>query len=76
MSTNRRTTVYLEPRIHQAIRLKAAETQQTVSELVNRALRLALAEDAEDLSDLDARTAEPSRPFEEFLAELRAAGEL
>ena len=70
MSENERTTVYLEPGLRQALRLKAAETGANISALVNEAIRAALVEDLEDADALDARADEPSRPFEDFLREL------
>jgi predicted HicB family RNase H-like nuclease len=49
MSDAKRATVYLEPALHRALRLKAAETDQSISHLVNAAIRQSLLEDAEDL---------------------------
>ena len=70
----RRTTVSFEAELHRALRLKAAATGESLSALVNRAVRDSLAEDCEDLDDLDARAQEPSRSFETFVRELRADG--
>ena len=70
MAENERTTVYLEPTLRQALRLKAAETGSNISTLVNEAIRAALIEDLEDADALDRRAEEPSRPFEDFLREL------
>jgi hypothetical protein len=58
------------------LRLKAAETDQSVSELVNRAVKLTLAEDVEDLAAFEARTHEPSLPFEDVLKDLRQRGKI
>lgn len=71
-----RTTLYLDPKLHRALKLKAASTDQSLSELVNEALTLALREDATDLEAFEKRAKEPSRPFEEFLAELKRGGRL
>jgi predicted HicB family RNase H-like nuclease len=49
----KRATIYLDPVLHKALRLKAVETSRSVSELVNDAVREALAEDAEDLEAFD-----------------------
>ena len=65
----KRATVYFEEQIHKALRLKAAETDQSVSVLVNDAVRGALAEDADDLSAFRERAAENTIDFEEFVAE-------
>ena len=55
----KRATVYLEPDLHKALRLKAVETSTSVSELINNAVREALAEDAEDLAAFEERGSEP-----------------
>ena len=74
MANPQRNTVSLEAELHRALRLKAAATGESLSKLVNRAVRAALAEDCEDLDDLDARADEPTRPFEDFVRELKADG--
>jgi hypothetical protein len=72
----KRATVYFEEPVHKALRLKAAETDQSVSDLVNRAVRMSLAEDAEDLAAFRERETEPTLAFEEFVADLKRRGEL
>ncbi len=76
MSSNKRATVYLDPDLHRALRMKAAETDHSVSELVNDAVRLSLAEDAEDLAAFRARAKEPNLDFETVLKTLRRRGKL
>ena len=71
-----RSTVYLEPDLHQALRLKAAHSHRSMSELVNEALRQSLREDQEDLAAVRARAKEKSLGYEEFLAKLKADGTL
>lgn len=71
-----RSTVYLEPALHHALRLKAAATRRTMSEMINDALRAALREDDEDLAAFRERANEPSMSYEDFLAQLRADGTL
>ena len=75
-TTQKRATVYLDPAIHRALRLKAAETDRTMSDLVNEAVKLSLAEDAEDLNAFDERASEPSLPFEDVVKELRRRGKI
>jgi hypothetical protein len=58
------------------LRLKAAETDQSVSDLVNDAVRRALAEDADDLAAFRDRATEPTLAFEEFVADLKRRGRL
>ena len=76
MSELRRATVYLDPDIHRALKLKAATTDQSMSEMVNEAVRLSLAEDADDLEAFDARVSEPDIDFDSFVKTLRRSGKL
>jgi hypothetical protein len=76
MATSKRATIYLEPGLRRALRLKAAETDRTISELVNEAVRTALAEDADDLAAIAGRRQEPTRSFDAFVADLRRSGKL
>ncbi len=72
----KRATVYLEPDLHRALRLKSVETSRSVSELLNDAIRGDLAEDADDLTAFDARKHEPTIAFETFVKELKRHGRL
>jgi hypothetical protein len=72
----KRATVYFDPDLHKALRLKSAETERPVSDLVNEAVRLLLTEDAEDLAALAERKGEPTISFEEFARDLEARGKL
>jgi hypothetical protein len=75
-TSQKRATIYFDPDLHRALRLKAAETDQSVSDLVNRAVQLSLAEDGEDLAAFAARAHEPNLPFEEVLKDLRRRGKI
>lgn len=72
----KRSTIYLEPDLHRVLRLKAAETDRTISELVNDAVKQSLAEDAEDLAAFDERARERSVSFEKVVREMRRRGRL
>ena len=77
MSTNpKRATVYFDPELHRALRLKAAETDRSMSDLVNEAVQLSLAEDAEDLAAFEERQNEPSLPFEDVVKDLKRRGKI
>lgn len=76
MSNLRRATVYLEPELHRALKLKSAISDRSISEMVNEAVRLTLAEDAEDLAAFDERAAEPEIDFEVFVDSLKRSGKL
>jgi len=75
-STQKRATVYFDPYLHRALRLKAAETDSSVSELVNDAVREALAEDAEDLVAFEERKKEPELIFEDVVKDLKRRGKI
>jgi hypothetical protein len=76
MTTVKRATVYFDEQLHKALRLKAAETDQSVSELVNTAVRHALAEDADDLAAFRERAKEPTLAFESVVRDLKRRGKL
>ncbi len=76
MDDIRRATIYFEPDLHRALKLKAAATDQSISEMVNHAVRLAMAEDAEDLMALEERAAEDELDFAAFVKSLRRRGKL
>lgn len=76
MAEPKRATVYFDPSLHKALRVKAAQTDHSVSELVNTAVRRSLAEDAEDLAAFDARAREPNLDFEGLLKDLKRRGKL
>lgn len=70
-ATQKRATIYLDADLHRALRLKAAETDRTISDLVNEAVRMKLAEDFEDLSAFEERAHEPYLRFEDVLKDLK-----
>lgn len=71
-----RSTIYLDPDLHQALRLKSAHSRRSMSDLVNESLRQSLREDQEDLAAVRARAKEKALGYEEFLAKLKADGTL
>ena len=76
MADSRRTTVYLEPELHRALRLKAIDGDCSISDLVNGAVRRTLAEDAEDLAAFEERAAEATIPYGQFVMALKRDGKL
>lgn len=76
MSSAKRATVYFEPEIHRALRLKAATSDKSISDMVNDAVKLTLAEDAEDLEMFERRKREPNLDFEQFVKALKRRGKL
>jgi len=70
----KRTTVYLDSKLHQAVKMKAVQSCASISELVSEALRLSLKEDAVDLKAIKSRANEPSRSYEAVLKDLKRDG--
>ena len=76
MPPTKRATVYFDESLHRALRLKAAETEQSISDLVNTAVRNTLAEDADDLAAFRDRVEEPTLAFEDLVRDLKQRGKL
>ena len=76
MSSVKRATVYFDSDVHRALRLKAAASDKTISDMVNEAVKLSLAEDAEDLAAFEERAREPNLDFEQFVRALKRRGKL
>jgi plasmid stability protein len=74
MSTPKRATVYFQADIHKALRLRAAANDRSISDLVNDAVRVSLAEDAVDLAVFDRRKKERSVSFESFVQSMKRRG--
>ena len=72
----KRATIYFDPNLHKALRLKAVETSRSVSELVNEAVKKVLAEDAEDLAAFEERADEPLISYEEMVKRLKKDGRI
>ena len=76
MSTAKRATIYLDAPLHRALRLKSAETDASISALVNAAVRQSLAEDEDDLAAFEERAKEPRVSFESVVRDLKRRGQL
>jgi hypothetical protein len=72
----KRATVYFDPFIHKALKLKSIETSKSISDLVNEAVKAALAEDAEDIAASEERVNEPLVSFSEMLKRLKNDGRI
>ena len=72
----KRATIYFDPNLHKALRLKAVETSRSVSELVNAAVREALSDDAEDLLAFEERADETLISYEEMVKRLKKDGRI
>jgi len=73
---SKRSTVYFDPVIHQALKVKAASTQKSLSEFVDEAVRLLMLEDQEDLEAFSERASEPVISYEDLLKDLKKHGKI
>jgi len=71
MAESKRSTVYFEPKVYRALKIKAAVTDESISDLVNDAVRESLREDAIDIEAARARAHEPRIPYERVLKDLK-----
>ena len=76
MEESKRATIYFDADVHRALRLRAAACNRSISDMVNEAVRITLAEDADDLRDAEQRQEEESIGFEEFVKSLRKSGRI
>ena len=76
MDETKWATIYFDVEVHRALRLRAAACNRSISDMVNEAVSMTLAEDADDLKDADQRQAEQSSSFEDFVTSLRNSGRL
>jgi hypothetical protein len=72
----KRATIYFDPTLHKALRLKSVETSRSVSELVNQAVREALSDDAEDLLAFEERAGETLISYDEMVKKLKKDGRI
>jgi hypothetical protein len=75
-TTPKRSTVYFDPDLYKALKIKAAQYEKSLSELINQAVRWSLVEDAEDLAAFEERKNEPNLDFEKVLKDLRSRGKI
>ncbi len=75
-TTLKRSTIYLDPQLHRALKIKSAQVSKSVSELVSDAIKFSLAEDYEDLEAFEARINEPNIDFQTVLNDLKTSGKL
>jgi len=76
MKTTKRSTIYFDPDLHRALQLKSVETSQSISDLVNHAVREIFTEDDEDLAAIEEREKEPLISYSDMLKKLRKNGKI
>lgn len=72
----KRATIYFDPELHKALKLKAVETSRSITDLVNEAVREALSEDAEDIIAFENRKDEPLISYDQMIKRLRKNGSI
>lgn len=72
----KRSTIYFDPEVHRALKIKAATTYKSISELIDDAVRVELSEDEKDLRTFEERTNEPTVSYESVLKDLKANGKI
>jgi hypothetical protein len=72
----KRATVYFEEDLHKALKIKAIESESSLSDIVNQAVRYTLEEDLQDLEEIEARKREGEISYEAFLKELKSRGQI
>ena len=73
---SKRATIYFDPAIHRVLKVKAAETSTSISDIINNAIRRELLEDEEDLRAFKERVAEPTISYEKLIADLKKDGKI
>ena len=73
---SKRSTVYFDPALHQALRMKAATTHLSISELIDDAVRLFMREDQEDLQAVVERAGEAEMSYSDLLNDLKKHGKI
>jgi len=73
---SKRSTVYFEPDIHQALKIRAASAHLSISELIDEAVRLLMREDQEDLAAVSERAGEAEMSYEDLLNDLKSHGKI
>lgn len=76
MPEMKRATIYFDPALHRALREMAAINETSISDIVNRAVRDSIEEDAADLAIFEDRKNDRTRPYEDFLRDMKRRGKL
>ncbi len=72
----KRATIYFDPDLHRALKIKALETSRSITDIVNQAVRESLSEDAEDILAYKERQNEPLISYDQMLKNLRRDGRI
>ncbi|HUC96044.1 MAG TPA: hypothetical protein VMR16_00040 [Candidatus Saccharimonadales bacterium] len=69
-----RTTITINDKLFRALKMRAIEADESVSKLVEDAVKYQILEDLEDIEDAKARENEPSYSFDNLVATLKTEG--
>lgn len=69
-----RTTITFNDTIFRALRMRAIDADETVSKLVEDAVKYQILEDLEDIEDAKVRESEPSYSFNDLVSKFKAEG--
>lgn len=72
----KRATIYFDPELHKALKIKSLETSRSITDIVNQAVRESLTEDAEDILAFEERKNEPLISYDQMLKKLRKDGRI
>lgn len=72
----KRATVYFDPDLHRILKIKAATTSKSISEIIDTFIRQELTQDEEDLRIFEDRINEPTVSYETALKKLKNSGKL
>jgi len=72
----KQATIYFDRNIHRAIKLKAAGSNRSISDVVNEAVRNLLAEEQKNLLAFEAQDYEPVMSYEDLLNDLKSEGKI
>ena len=69
-----RTTISINDKVYKALRLRSAESGESMSAIVENAVKYQILEDLEDIEDANRRSREPSLNFDDLVRELKTEG--
>jgi predicted transcriptional regulator len=72
----KRTTIYLDPELHRALKLKAVEKTESISALINKAVRDSIIDDVEDNEAFAERVNEELISYDAMISKLKKDGRL
>lgn len=69
-----RTTITINDKLYRALKMRAADSDASISQLIENAVKYQVLEDLEDIEDAKKRQQESSYSFDDLVAQLKAEG--